>query len=103
MVGTPIKSENKPGAFFLLSENPGDPRFGLDPEGGTTPPTRVTLSWTQLTLPPDAVYATLPAFPVVRDAGFDPATATSASMANLVRQRPFRAFLHASLLVRPNR
>ena len=24
-----------PGWFFLLSENPGDPRFGLDPDGGT--------------------------------------------------------------------
>ena len=32
---------------------------------------------------------------------FTPATATPATMANLVRQRPFRAFMHASLLVRP--
>jgi hypothetical protein len=37
----------------------------------------------------------------VPDAGFSPGSATPASMANLVRQRPFRAFLHASLLVRP--
>jgi hypothetical protein len=55
----------------------------------------------QLTLPTDALYAALPAFPVVSDAGFNPATATAATMANLVRQRPFRAFMHASLLVRP--
>jgi len=38
----------------------------------------------------------------VPDAGFNPATATPATMANLVRQRPYRAFIHASLLVRPN-
>jgi hypothetical protein len=100
-VGTPVKADNKPGVFFLLSENPGDPRFGLDPEGGTTPPTRATLSWTQLTLPAEAVYATLSAFPAVPDASFQPGSATPASMANLVRQRPFRAFMHASLLVRP--
>ena len=75
-VGTPVKADNKPGLFFLLAENPGDPRFGLDPDGGTTPPTRATLSWAQLTLPAGASYATLPAFPVVPDAGFNPATAT---------------------------
>ena len=102
-VGSPVKADNKAGLFFLLSENPGDPRFGLDPDGGTTPPTRATLSWAQLTLAAGASYATLPAFPVVSDAGFNPATATSATMANLVRQRPFRAFMHASLLVRPTR
>jgi hypothetical protein len=100
-VGSPTKADNKPGLFFLLAENPGDPRFGLDPDGGTTPVTRATLSWAQLTLPAGASYATLPAFPLVSDAGFNPATATPATMANLVRQRPFRAFMHASLLVRP--
>ena len=47
------------------------------------------------------VAATLPAFPVVTDANFNPTTANAATMANLVRQRPFRAFMHASLLVRP--
>jgi hypothetical protein len=36
----------------------------------------------------------------VPDAAFIPANATAASVANLVRQRPFRAYLHASLLVR---
>ena len=58
-VGSPVKADNKAGLFFLLSENPGDPRFGLDPDGGTTPPTRATLSWAQLTLPAGASYATL--------------------------------------------
>jgi hypothetical protein len=89
-----------PGWFFLLSENPGDPRFGLDPDGGTAPPTRATLSWRHLTLPADAEYATLAAFPAVPDAGFVPQSATAASLASLMRQRPFRAFIHASLLIR---
>lgn len=98
------------GWFFLLSENPGDPRFGLDPPGTTTPPTRSNLSWSHLDLPAGATYATADAFPVVPnespapatvpDMAFTPATATAANMASLVRQRPFRAFLHASLLVR---
>lgn len=100
-VGSAVKADNKAGLFFLLAENPGDPRFGLDPDGGTTPPTRATLSWAQLSLAAGASYATLPAFPVVTDANFNPTTATAATMANLVRQRPFRAFMHASLLVRP--
>jgi hypothetical protein len=98
-VGSPVKADNKAGLFLLLAENPGDPRFGLDPDGGTTPPTRATLSWAQLSLAAGASYATLPAFPVVTDANFNPTTATAATMANLVRQRPFRAFMHASLLV----
>ncbi len=88
------------GWFFLLSENPGDPRFGLDPDGGTRPPTRATLSWTHLTLPDGARHATAASLPAVPDAGFTPASATAATIASLVRQRPFRAFLHASLLVR---
>ena len=46
-----------PGWFFLLSENPGDPRFGLDPDGGTAPPTRATLSWGHLSPTPDGPYA----------------------------------------------
>ena len=100
VIGAPTPA-GQPGSYFLLSENVGDPRFGLDLTGGTTPPTRATLSWTQLNLPPAAAYATPSAFPAVPDAGFNPATATAATMASLVRQRPFRAFMHASLLVSP--
>jgi hypothetical protein len=100
VIGTP-KAPGSAGSYFLLSENVSDPRFGLDLAGGTTPPTRATLSWTQLNLPSGAANATLPAFPSVPDASFNPATATAAAMANLVRQRPFRAFLHGSLLLRP--
>jgi hypothetical protein len=93
--------DGAPGWFFLLSENPGDPRFGLDPDGGTAPPTRTTLSWRHLTLEAGEEYATLNAFPAVPDAGFTPQNATAASLASLVRQRPFRAFIHASLLIGP--
>lgn len=88
------------GWFFLLSENPGAPRFGLDPDGGTGPPTRATLSWGHLSPKPDGPYAPVASFPPVQDAGFTSGNATAASMANLVRQRPFRAYLHASLLIR---
>jgi hypothetical protein len=99
-IGKPAPAGGAPGWYFLFSENPGDPRFGLDPAGGATPPTRATLSWSHLTLAPDARYATVPSLPTVQDAFFTPGTATAASVASLVRQRPFRAFLHASLLVR---
>ena len=88
------------GWYLLLSENPGDPRFGLDPEGTTSPPTRTTLSWSHLSLPAGARYVTPGSLPPVPDAGFTPGSATAAVLASLVRQRPFRAFLHASLLVR---
>jgi hypothetical protein len=92
--------DGSPGWYFLLSENPGDPRFGLDPAGGSGPPTRTTLSWRHLTQPVEAAYAALASFPAVPDAGFTPQIATAASTAMLVRQRPFRAFIHASLLIR---
>lgn len=98
-IGTPTPA-GAPGWYFLLSENPGDPRFGLDPEGNALPPTRTTLAWNHLSLAAGARYATVPSLPAVPDAGFTPAQATAASVASLVRQRPFRAFLHASLLVR---
>jgi hypothetical protein len=98
-IGAP-KPTGPAGWFFLLSENPGDPRFGLDPDPVTTQPTRATLSWSHLSLPADARYATVTAFPPVPDAHFAPDQATAASMASLTRQRPFRAYLHGSLLVR---
>jgi hypothetical protein len=88
------------GWFFLLSENPGDPRFGLDPGVGNAPPTRTTLSWGHLSPPPTGAYAPIGSFPNVPDAAFTTANATAATIASLVRQRPFRAFLHASLLIR---
>jgi hypothetical protein len=93
-------ADGSPGWFFLLSENPGDPRFGLDPTGGTGPPTRTTLSWRHLSSAADAEHASAAAFPAVTDAGFTPQNATAATLANLLRQRPFRAFIHASLLIR---
>ena len=97
-IGT-TASPGPAGWFFLLSENPGDPRFGLDPDGGTAPPTRATLSWRHLAPPPSGPYAPVASFPPVLDAAFVPAAATAAAIASLVRQRPFRAYLHASLLI----
>jgi hypothetical protein len=98
-IGTPSPTDI-PGWFLLLSENPGDPRFGLDPAAGTAPPTRATLSWGHLSPAPAKPYAPITSFPPVPDAGFTAGNATAATVANLVRQRPFRAFLHASLLIR---
>ncbi len=98
--GTPTPA-GPAGWYLLLSENAGDPRFGLDPEGKGAPPTRAGLSWTHLQLDASAPYAKLAAFPTVPDANFTVATATAATVSSLVRQRPFRAFLHASLLIRP--
>lgn len=98
--GTPTP----PGAagwYLLLSENAGDPRFGLDPDAKGAAPTRANLSWTHLQLDTNAPYAKLAAFPSVADANFTVATATAATVSSLVRQRPFRVFLHASLLIRP--
>lgn len=99
-IGAPTPAANSPGWFLLLSENPGDPRFGLDPGEGSAPPTRATLSWGHLSPAPDKPYAPIASFPSVPDARFTAAAATAATVANLVRQRPFRAFLHASLLIR---
>jgi hypothetical protein len=93
--------DGEPGWFFLLSENPGEPRFGLDPTAAAAPVTRATLSWQHLSPAPSGPYAPAASFPTVADVGFTPQNATAATMANLVRQRPFRAFLHASLLIRP--
>src|SRR4051794_28858399 len=59
-VGT-AKPPGPPGWFFLLSENPGDPRFGLDPDAVTAAPTRATLAWSHLSLPAGARYATVAA------------------------------------------
>ena len=92
--------DGRSGWFFLFAENPGDPRFGLDPQSDASVPTRATLAWNHLTLPPGARYATVTSLPAIADVPITPDNATSASLASLMRQRPFRAFLHASLLVR---
>lgn len=83
------------GWYFLLAENPGDARFGLDPHSAD-PPSRDTLAWNHLGA--DALHARVDAFPSLPE--FAPATATSARLAFLLRQRPFRAYLHGSVLIR---
>lgn len=95
-IGSP-KHDGPAGWFLMLSENPGDPRFGLDEGGGTEAPTVANLSWTDLHLPPDAAYATVSS---LANAGFSAQAASAAGLAGLVRQRTFRVFLHASLLIR---
>ena len=46
-------------------------------------------------------YAPASGLPPIPAIGFSFATATGASVANVVQQRTFRAFLHASALVGP--
>jgi hypothetical protein len=93
------KDTGPPGWFIMLAENPADPRFGLDPPAiPAPPPARGNLSWSNLGGDPGAAYAQLSAMPPIPGAGFDPATADGAHVAYVTQQRPFRAFLHASVL-----
>jgi hypothetical protein len=88
-----------PGWFIMLAENPADPRFGLDPPVvPAPPPVRGNLSWSNLGGDPGAAYAQLGTMPPIPGDGFDPATADGANVAYVTQQRPFRAFLHASVL-----
>jgi hypothetical protein len=88
------------GYFILLAENPVDPRFGLDPPITPPPaPSRGNISWSNVRMPAGTTYAPASGLPPIPAIGFSFATATGASVANVVQQRTFRAFLHASALV----
>lgn len=90
------------GWYFMLAENPVDPRFGLDPPV-TPPPTpaRGNLSWSNVGMAAGDAYARAARFPAIPSIGFSFAAANGANVAYVVQQRQFRAFLHASVLVRP--
>jgi hypothetical protein len=89
------------GWFLMLAENPVDPRFGLDPPVTPPPtPSRGNLSWSNVTMTADDAYAHASGFPAIPSVGFSFANADGASVAYVVQQRQFRAFLHASALVR---
>ncbi|MCU0680744.1 MAG: hypothetical protein MUF34_00510 [Polyangiaceae bacterium] len=98
LVGTDVPAANQPGWYVLFAENPGDPRFGLDPPATPVPPlARDTLSWSHLTGGNTLTWVDVAAMPSL--AGFTPASASSGSLAGLLRQKPFRAFLHGSRLL----
>jgi hypothetical protein len=90
------------GWFIMLAENPVDPRFGLDPPITPVPaPTRGNLSWSNVRMAAGDTYARASGLPAIPGLGFSFATANGASVANVVQQHTFRAFLHGTALVRP--
>ena len=112
-VGFPLTREdvqNPPGWYFVIAEQPTEPRFGLDVppdtgEGGT-PASWSDIDWSQVAVTP-GTYLHLAGNPLaglVRPiiAG-NPAQAhfgsTSADMAAITFQRPFRAAIHSSEVI----
>jgi len=90
------------GWFIMLAENPVDPRFGLDPPITPAPaPARGNLSWSNVRMTAGDTYARVSGLPAIPAIGFSFATANGASVANVLQQRTFRAFLHGTALVRP--
>lgn len=90
------------GWFIMLAENPVDPRFGLDPPITPAPtPTPGNLTWSNIQMGVEDTYAPASGLPAIPGIGFSFATANGASVANVLQQRTFRAFLHGMALVRP--
>jgi hypothetical protein len=86
-----------PGWFFVLQEQPTAPRFGLD-EVRTGPLTSWNdLAWDDVGVAPGAHLRVAGAAPAVTD----PAVwaFNSAHMAAILRQRPARVAIHASLIL----
>ncbi|HEU5060201.1 MAG TPA: hypothetical protein VFU21_26900 [Kofleriaceae bacterium] len=104
-----------PGWFFVISERPGEPKFGLDSEaaGEGPPDSWSSLAWTHLAGDPDAVgYIDLDAeLPDTRgvvdptgarwhaDAGLGPTGARGSDLAAITLQQPYRVAFHASDLL----
>jgi hypothetical protein len=100
MVGGAGPSEPA-GWFIMLAENPVDPRFGLDPPVTPAPaPARGELSWSNVRMATGDTYARASGLPSIPALGFSFGTANGASVANVLQQRRFRAFLHGSALAR---
>lgn len=113
--------QGDPGWFFVVQEQPSEPRFGLDVgEAGAARPTRWNdLSWGQLAatpaelsqlgyvdldadLPDTRAVATPPGIAWHGDAGLGPAGARASHLAFVTLQRPMRVAVHANdLLLAP--
>ncbi|MFG3019433.1 hypothetical protein ACGFZQ_12950 [Streptomyces sp. NPDC048254] len=90
-------ADDKAGWFVVFQQHPTEPRFGLD-ETGTTPATGWSdLSWTNVTVVGHhlRIGAPLTGFP----AGAPWPPPTSAALAGILLQRPFRAAVHLSDLL----
>ncbi len=100
--------EPDPGYFFVIQEQPTEPRFGLDvPEGAGVgpPPTWSDLTWSHVGVDPGEVLSVgaLGTDTNRRLAGSSGPTATwprnAAHMAAITFQRPFRAAAHTTELL----
>jgi len=99
--GADTKASGGPGWFFVLQEQPTEPRFGLDVAKtfGGTPDHWSNLSWGHLASSEDAlkqlVYVSIDGLlkNIVRDN--IPWGKNSAHMASITRQPPFRVAIHA--------
>jgi hypothetical protein len=99
--GAETRDEGHPGWFFLLQEQPTEPRFGLDVATtfGGVPPHWSDLSWGNL-VPDENALKQLVHVPVeglLQGKVLDAVRwgENSAQMAFITRQRPFRVAIHA--------
>jgi hypothetical protein len=112
-VGFPLTREDvqqPPGWYFVIAEQPTEPRFGLDvpPDtgGGGTPASWSDADWSQVAVAPGE-YLQLTGNPlaglVLPIIAGQPARArfggTSADLAAITFQRPFRAAIHSSEVI----
>ena len=111
-----------PGWFFILQEQPHEPRFGLDdsPPGAQPATLWNDLSWGHLAadaeqlallshidlnsdLPDTTQVAGPPGVAWHADSGTGPAGTTGAQIAYITQQRPVRIAVHANDMLGPNR
>jgi hypothetical protein len=101
--GADKPSEGHPGWFFILQEQPTEPRFGLDVATtyGGVPAHWSDLSWGHLAADQNALkqLVYVPIDGLLKDKTLDsvPWGKNSAHMAFITRQRPFRVAIHARM------
>lgn len=92
-----------PGWFFVLQEQPTEPRFGLDAAAVVPTPTRFSdLAWEHVATTPGGylqVAASAPAFGGIDEPGGPGWGFNGAHMADIALQRPFRVAIPARKLV----
>lgn len=116
-----VVGEGDPGWFFVIQEQPSEPKFGLDVgDAGAAPPGSWNdLNWGQLAATPAALsalgyvdldtdlpdtrgVASPPAIAWHGDAGLGPAGTRASHLAYITLQRPMRVAVHANdLLLAP--
>lgn len=82
---TPTVAKGNPGWFFIIQEQPTEPRFGFDEEVSFGPRTHVSVAQpppATLPVPPGAVW-----------------NRNSAHTARIIRQQPVRIAIHATQMI----